>query len=227
MTHTCRMLVNTYMQRGLIISLLSFLASTTIGQSLTNTTFVAFDVETTGFSRRARVIEIAAVKFRGNTEIAAKTWLINPGVSIPSSAQAIHGISDAMVADSPRFPEVFSSFAAFAGDSMLLAHNASYDTRLLNQEIARLALPAPDNMVADTLRLSRIWFPDIKSHSLKSVVDHLGIVQEQKHRALSDARDVMRLFLAGTATMKEGATLKDIETAVTCPFRKSRVSKPQ
>lgn len=227
MTHTCKMRVNTDIKKSVCAALLCSATLTTAAESLTNTTFVAFDVETTGLSKKDRVIEIAAVKFQGAKEISSKTWLINPGIAIPLRAQAVHGITDAMVASSPSFKDVFADFVAFAEDSMLLAHNASYDTRMINQEIARLKLSPPPNEVADTLRLARAWFPEIKSHTLENVLKHLGTDEKQEHRALSDARGVMRIFIAGVKGMKEDATLKDFEAAVSRPFRKSRAQKPQ
>ena len=221
------MLLKRYMSYGFLFSVLLLQSATTTAEPLTNITFVAFDVETTGLSRKDRVIEIAAVKFRGTTEIAAASWLINPGIPIPKSAQRVHGITDSMVKGSPAFAEVFTNFLVFADDSILLAHNASYDARMINQEVARLDLTAPTNAVADTLRLSRIWFPEIESHSLKSVLTHLEMTQKEGHRALSDTRDVMRLFIAGTEKMGADTRLKEIEKAISSPFRRSPESKPE
>lgn len=103
--------------------------------SLTKTEFVAFDLETTGLSAEtARIVEIGAVRFRADGEVLGQfAQLINPECRIPAGVTAIHGITDAMVADQPVIADVLPALIEFFGDPrvLLLAHNAHFDMRFL------------------------------------------------------------------------------------------------
>lgn len=179
---------------------------------LSNTTFVVFDTETTGYSRKnGRIIEIGAVKFRNGETLAAKSWLVNPRQRITFNAQRIHGISDEMLIGKPSFKEVFPKFCAFAKGSVLLAHNASFDVGFMKHEIERNDLSAPDNEVLDTLRLTRRWYPEFESHSLSNLVRRLNISNGTLHRALEDSDCTRKIFLQGLQTMPPDATLGDLK----------------
>ena len=164
-----------------------------------DTVFVAFDTETTGFSpKNDRLIEIAAVKFRGNGEILAVTnWLINPGVSVPFYATEVNGITTEMVTDAPVFAAVWPEFAAFCKDSILLAHNAPFDIGFLRAELERAGIQPPALPIGDTLPLFRRWFPQAKSHSLESLSLALGVQGETYHRAEADSFHLINIFSAG------------------------------
>lgn len=175
------------------------------------TTFVAFDTETTGFSPTAdRIVELAAVKFRGSDIIDQQSWLINPGIQIPEQAQRVHGISQEMVADSPSFPEPFAGFHVFIENAILIAHNASFDISFLNAELQRHGMHPPSNEVLDSLKLSHFWFPKLKRHSLAHLVAALGIYSTTEHRALADAMAVVRLFRLGIASMPADSNVDDL-----------------
>ncbi len=168
-----------------------------------DTIFVAFDVETTGFSpTRDRVVEIAAVKFRGGKVVDSKAFLVNPGRPIPARAQGVHGISDEMVADKPAFDAISAEFIAFIGDAVLLAHNASFDVNFVREEIRRAGNPLPKNQILDTLALFRRWYPELDSHRLETVAEHVGVGGEGYHRALDDARYLMDIFVHGLREQK-------------------------
>ena len=159
-------------------------------------TFVAFDVETTGFNRDAdRIVEIGGVKFRDGRVVDSKAWLVNPGMSIPKGVQAVHGITDAMVADAPNFATVFAEFEEFVGDAVLLAHNAVFDVRFLQAELARNRLKPVTNPVLDTLKISREVYPELASHSLENLAQTLNFSTAERHRSLPDAMYVKDLFL--------------------------------
>ncbi len=179
---------------------------------LKDITFVVFDTETTGWDKNSgRIIEIGAIKFKNSEVIAKKSWLINPGISITASSQRIHGIDDSAVKDSPSFKEVFPKFAAFTRGAVLLAHNASFDVRFMNAEIERNNLEAPANPTLDTLRLTRKWYPELKSHSLSSLVNELKISAGTLHRALADSACTKDIFLMGLKKMPENATYADLK----------------
>ncbi|MFO7871579.1 MAG: 3'-5' exonuclease [Kiritimatiellia bacterium] len=179
---------------------------------LENITFAAFDTETTGFSpRSARIVEIAAVKFRGGNILESRSWLINPGIPIPESSRRVHGISDKMVADAPGFGAVFPEFIEFTEGAVLLAHNAGFDVRFLRAEIERAGLRPPANEVLDTLRLFRGWFPEAEAHNLRALVEHLGVKAASFHRALADASYLAEIFTRGVSALPEQPSLKELE----------------
>jgi len=181
------------------------------GQSLTNVIFVAFDTETTGLDARAgRVIEIGAVRFQNGKVLTTTNWLINPEMPIPLDSQAIHHITDEMVADKPRSKQVLPEFIAFIKGATLLAHNAQFDVNFMRVELRKCGLTPPDNDVLDTLKLSRAWFPETQSHELDKLVEHLKLPQGTFHRSLADAQHAMDLFLVGIGKLPGNATLDDV-----------------
>ena len=155
-----------------------------------NITFVIFDTETTGFSPiNDRVLEIGAVKVRDGKKLGEKTWLINPKRSIPWYVENVHHITSDMLKDRPTFDQVYPEFLEFIDGSVLIAHNAPFDIRMMSAEAARAKMPAPKNAVLDSLALFRNWYPDLKSHQLGDIVDLLDISREgmQAHRATDDS----------------------------------------
>jgi len=174
--------------------------------------FTAFDTETSGFSPKTeRVIEIAAVKFRGSGEILAATnWLINPEIPIPSAASRVHGITAPMVANAPVFKEVFPQFEAFCADSILLAHNAMFDINFLRAELKRNGMKTPLLAVFDTLPMFRKWFPHEASHSLGSLTENLGLAGDIYHRAEADSFHIINIFKAGMK-QRPAITLEQME----------------
>ena len=146
------------------------------------------DSETTGLdATEGRIVEIGVVICRGGKVLAKKSWLIDPGVPIPASATDVHGITAAMVAGKPTFKQVYPEFVRFIGSRDLIAHNSSFDVRFLAAEIDRHRLEPPGNVVLDSLRLFRRWYPDLKSHRLGDVCRHLGVPIGTEHRAVADS----------------------------------------
>jgi len=153
-------------------------------------TFVIFDTETTGFSPiNDRVIEIGAVKVRDGKKLGEKTWLINPKRYIPWYVQKVHNITPDMIKECPTFAEVYPEFLEFIDGSVLIAHNAPFDVRMMSAEAQRADMPAPKNAVLDSLVLFRNWYPDLKSHQLGDIIDFFDISTEgmHAHRATDDS----------------------------------------
>lgn len=162
----------------------------TAGTRMENITFVIFDTETTGFSPiNDRVIEIGAVKVLNGKKLGEKTWLINPQRSIPWYVQNVHHISVEMVKDQPTFAEIYPEFLEFIDGSVLIAHNAPFDVRMMSAEAERAKMPAPKNAVLDSLALFRNWYPDLKSHQLGDIINFMDISSEgmHAHRATDDS----------------------------------------
>lgn len=164
---------------------------------LDETSFVVFDLETTGAKAPpCRITEIGAYRI-ANGEIKDEfSSLVNPETPIPTFITELTGISDEMVADAPRFGEVSDEFLQFIGDSVLVAHNAPFDLGFLNHEVGRLF---EDCRVANpalcTVQLSRRLLPDIENHKLKTVAGHYSIDLVNHHRASDDARATAHIFI--------------------------------
>ncbi len=166
---------------------------------VTNTVFVAFDTETTGFNpKNDRLIEIGAVKFRGDGKVLAVTnWLVNPHRDIPFRAVKVHGITTPMLENAPDFKEIFPAFISFCNGAIPLAHNARFDVDFLKAEIKRANLDAPPLPVFDTLPLFKIWFPYAFSYSIESLSNYLGVQGETYHRAEADSFHIVNIFAVG------------------------------
>ncbi len=179
----------------------AFAAGSARDVAVKDTVFTAFDTETTGFSRsNDRLVEIGAVKFRGDgTVLAATNWLVNPQRNIPYNATRVHHITDEMTAQAPLFEKVWPEFEAFCQGTVLLAHNAPFDVGFLAAELERAGIEAPALPVADTLPLFRTWFPHEKSYSLGKLTASLGVDGETYHRAEADAFHIVNVFRAGMA----------------------------
>lgn len=182
------------------------------GPLVKETVFVSFDTETTGFSsKNDRLVEIGAVKFRGDGEVLAATnWVVNPQREIPYYATQVNRITTEMVADAPLFAEIWPEFEAFCDDTILLAHNAPFDIGFLRAELKRAGIEAPAFPVVDTLPLFRTWFPHALSHSLEKLSFYLEISEGTYHRAEADSFHVIDIFNVGMKH-RSSLTLKRLE----------------
>ena len=156
--------------------------------------FTVFDLETTGFGRSAGITEIGAVKVEHGEFIGRFSYLVNPGCPIPRQVQQMNGITDALVANAPRFRELLPAFLAFVGTDPLIAHNAGFDCAFLYREAEKLGITIP-NPVVDTVKLARLVWPKLPSYKLTWLTDYHGIAQEDAHRAWCDARATAKLYL--------------------------------
>lgn len=157
-------------------------------RELSEATYVVFDVETTGLSAvYDTIIELAAVKMYKGNVIASFEEFINPGHPLSAFTTQLTGITDEMVRNSKPEKEVLKAFRSFCEESVLVAHNASFDMGFLNNTYKRNGLPEAQNPVIDTLELSRFLHPQLKSHRLNTLAKRYGINLEQHHRAVFDS----------------------------------------
>ena len=163
---------------------------------LEDAVFVVFDVETTGLSVvTSKLIEIAAVKLQGGSEIGRFATFVNPHEPIPPHIRQLTHIDDDMVKDAPDIEEVLPKFLEFIGDAVLVAHNAGFDTGFLQEACKRQNLPAPANPVLDTLELARMMLPDLKNHRLNTLAERYNVSLENHHRAVDDAAALGRILV--------------------------------
>ncbi|OYX38795.1 MULTISPECIES: DNA polymerase III subunit epsilon [unclassified Sphingomonas] len=173
---------------------------------------IVFDTETTGlsFSNGDRLVEIGCVELINRVETGATFHAyFHPERPMAPEAQAIHGLSDAFLADKPLFPHLCDDLLEFLGDSPLVAHNASFDFGFLNGELKRIGRPivSLDRMV-DTIALARSRHPGAK-HSLDALCTRFGIDRSHRvlHGALLDAQLLAQVYVELTGGRQIGLTL--------------------
>lgn len=158
--------------------------------------FTALDFETTGLDARTdRICEIGAVRLSDSgVETAVFDLLVHPGRPISPEASRVSGITDDMVRDARPVDEVLPELLSFLGDSIVAAHNASFDMGFLRAAAARLGLAEIRNRVADTRDLAREAFPGLPSYALQNLARSFGLDPGSAHRACDDARTCARLL---------------------------------
>lgn len=164
---------------------------------LAETDFVVLDVETTGSKAPpCRVIEIGAFRVSGGEVTDRFHTLVDPETPIPPFIASLTGISDAMVADAPKFGEVADDLLRFIGDSVVVAHNAEFDLAFLNHEIGRVYEDYRlGNASLCTVQLSRGLISEIENHKLNTVADYYSIDLVNHHRASDDAHATAKIFV--------------------------------
>ena len=160
---------------------------------------VVLDTETTGLNPAEghRVLEIGAVEIIHQTA-TGKVFhaLINPERDVPEDAARIHGHTTSALKNKPVFGDVVGDLLAFIGDARLVIHNAEFDVRFLNSELARLGLEAIGmDRVVDTLALARKKHPG-QPNGLDSLCDRYRIDRSRrvKHGALLDAEILVEIY---------------------------------
>ena len=164
------------------------------GQSLRDTTYCVFDLETTGFSfRTEKITEIGIMKIRNGEVIDTFESFVNPGKPIPKKVQDVTHITDDMVKDAPKIEEILPKVMEFFGDSVLVAHNADFDTGFIRYNCQQLGYKF-ENTYLDTLALAKNLFPNYKKYKLGVIAENLGIEVLVAHRALDDVDTTVKVF---------------------------------
>lgn len=160
-------------------------------EQLASLTFVVVDLETTGGpATAAGITEIGAVKIRGGEVLGEFATLVQPDTAIPAHIQALTGITDSMVRDAPSVAGAVASFGEFAGDSILVAHNAPYDLAFLKGACTRYDLTWFPGRSLDTARLARVALHrgEVRNCKLATLAAYFHSPVTPVHRALADAR---------------------------------------
>ncbi|GAB4132963.1 MAG: DNA polymerase III subunit epsilon [Rhodothalassiaceae bacterium] len=173
---------------------------------------IVFDTETTGLKPEEghRIIQIGAIELVGHIP-TGRTYmaLIDPGRDIDPAAEAVHGISRAMLRDKPPFDAVVEDFLAFIEDAPLVAHNAEFDRNFLNAELERLARPPlPRSRFIDTLEIARNRWPGQKN-TLDILCKRLGVDNSarERHDALLDCQILAEVYLELMGGRQQGLGL--------------------
>ena len=158
-------------------------------------TFVVFDIETTGLSPHSdNLTEIGAVKVQNCEIVDSFSTFVNPKMDISYQIQELTRITNEMVKDAPSLEEALPEFLEFAKDSVLVAHNADFDTGFIYQKCQQLGLEYNFEKV-DTLTLARIINTNLKRFSLDKVCKDMGVVLSGHHRAVNDAQATAEVFI--------------------------------
>ncbi|AXQ79519.1 PolC-type DNA polymerase III [Streptococcus chenjunshii] len=192
-------------------------------------TYVVFDVETTGLSAvNNDLIQIAASKmFKGNI-VEQFDEFIDPGHPLSAFTTDLTGITDNHVKGAKPLVQVLQEFQDFCQDTVLVAHNASFDVGFMNANYERQGLPIISQPVIDTLEFARNLYPEYKRHGLGPLTKRFQVALEHHHMANYDAEATGRLLFIflQEARDKHGLTdLADLNTKLVAQdsYKKARV----
>lgn len=152
------------------------------------------DVETTGgkFNQEG-ITEIAIYKFDGKKIIDQFISLVNPEIPIQQYVQNLTGINNKMLRNAPKFFQIAKRILEITEDTILVAHNSSFDYRMLKIEFKRLGFDFLISQIC-TVKLSKKLIPNKDSYKLGNLVKSLGIPISNRHRAAGDAMATVELF---------------------------------
>ena len=180
-----------------------------VEMDLSEATYVVFDVETTGLSAIYNdLIQVAASKMYKGNIIAEFDEFINPGHPLSAFTTELTGITDDHVKNAKPLIQVLKEFQEFCKDTVLVAHNASFDVGFMNANYERHGLPKITQPVIDTLEFARNLYPEYKRHGLGPLTKRFGVALEHHHMANYDAEATGRLLFIfiKEVTEKHGVT---------------------
>ncbi len=165
--------------------------------------YVVFDIETTGLKKETdKITEIGAVRVENGVITETFHSMVNPEQPISAEITKLTGITDDMVKDAPKIDEVLPKFLEFAGDAVLVAHNAKFDVGFIAFNAKNFHREI-NNTVLDSLELARTLFPNLNKHKLNVIAQHLGIKLENHHRATDDATATAEILLKCMEILEE------------------------
>ncbi len=175
---------------------------------------IVLDTETTGFepTEGHRIVEIGAVELLNHMP-TGRTYhqYINPQRPMPKEAFEVHGLGDDQLRDKPLFAAIGRAFLDFIGEAQLVIHNAAFDMKFLNHELARADLPViPFARATDTLMIARQKYPGSPA-SLDALCRRFGVdnSMREKHGALLDSEILAEVYLELIGGRQPGLVLTD------------------
>lgn len=165
-------------------------------QLLHDLSFCVFDLETTGGNHHSdKIIEIGLVKIEQLKIVDQKSFLIKPEMQIPDFIQKLTSIKEADVNDAPVIEDVIDEILAFMGDSILVAHNTSFDVPFFNSVLRRLGKEELTNKAICTNLMTKYMIPNLLSSNLNYMSRIFDLKHQKAHRALDDALATADLLL--------------------------------
>ena len=175
------------------------------------------DLETTGATPlRDRITEIALVRFEHGVEVARWQTLINPEQSIPAFIQNLTGINNDMVANAPTFAEVADKLLSFLEGAVMAAHNVRFDHGFIKAEFKRLGITLRQKVLC-TVKLSRLLYPEYKSHGLDAIVLRHHIANIVRHRAMGDVEAMLAFVEVARNELGPQALNDAVQTLMSAP----------
>lgn len=200
-----------------------------VEMDLSEATYVVFDVETTGLSAIYNdLIQVAASKMYKGNIVAEFDEFINPGHPLSAFTTELTGITDEHVKNAKPLVQVLKEFQEFCKDTVLVAHNATFDVGFMNANYERHGLPKITQPVIDTLEFARNLYPEYKRHGLGPLTKRFGVALEHHHMANYDAEATGRLlfiFIKEVAEKHGVADLARLNLDLISPdsYKKARV----
>jgi DNA polymerase-3 subunit epsilon len=179
---------------------------------------IVFDTETTGFEPNDghRIVELGCVELVDHFPTGRSLqFYLNPERDVPIESQRVHGLSAEFLSDKPLFADIAEQFLEFLGDSPLVIHNASFDIKFLNAELARVKRPPlPLARAIDTIEIAKRKFPGAR-YSLDELCRRFSIdlTVRSKHGALLDAELTAQVYLELIGGRQKGLALAPAEIA--------------
>ena len=156
--------------------------------------FAILDVETTGGKfNQEKITDISILIYDGNKIINRFETLINPDKEIQPFVQRLTGINNELVRNSPRFKDVSKKIFEITKNKIIVAHNVDFDYRIIKNEFQNINIKYLRDSLC-TVDLSKLIFPNLKSYKLTNLLSNFGIVNQNPHRANSDALGALELF---------------------------------
>lgn len=156
--------------------------------------YVVIDIETTGLDPKYdNIIELAAIKVRNSQTTDTFSTLINPDNYIDNFISDLTGITNDMVANSPKIEIAIIEFYNFIKNDILVGHNINFDLNFIYDELIKHNIVFDNNFV-DTLRISRLLFKDLKKHRLVDLAEKYNVNYQKNHRALNDCEITLEIY---------------------------------
>ncbi len=187
-----------------------------------NRKYAIIDIETTGGrASRDKITEIAVIITDGQRQLERFETLVNPETPIPAGITELTGITNAMVAEAPRFYEIARTVVELTEGAVFVAHNVRFDYGFLQEEFRRLGYTYVRRQLC-TVRLARKVFPGFSSYSLGNLIRQMGLDAGARHRAMGDALATADLF---HRMLSQEAGTRETETLVNLGVRESMLPK--
>ena len=192
-----------YGMEGYIVDDLKGIVNNSKNQSLEDSTFVVFDLETTGISAaKHKIIEIGAVKVEGGQITDRYSTFVNPQRPIPFAIERLTGISDSMVVDAPTIETILPQFLEFCEGAIMVAHNADFDMGFLKLNCREQKIEREFTYI-DTVGLARYLLPGLGKVTLDKVAKAVGVPLNNHHRAVDDAECTAHIYVKFLSMVKE------------------------
>ena len=167
------------------------------GQSLLEfpENYIIIDLETTGLDPSYdEIIEVCAIKYENCRQVDIFSTLVKPNNYIDEFISRLTGITNDMLEEAPSISEILPSLYEFIGNSLLVGHNINFDINFLYDNFNNVCGLLLKNNFICTMRLSRIFMPNLSHHRLKDLINYFGLDNAGAHRAINDCLNTNKIF---------------------------------